>query len=105
MTPELYQLHAFLEKHKAKTVPEIIEACFSKLRSMEGLSTPDFNLAENLKSLILLMKHLHRPINMSDEITEYVREFLAEVMKQDKRAKHALEVIAKISGETTTTVS
>lgn len=103
MTPELYQLHAFLEKHKTKNVPEIIEACFKKLRSLEGLSTPDYNLAENLKSLILLMKHLHRPINMSDETVEYLREFLTEVMKQDKRAKYSLELIARKPDETTNT--
>lgn len=95
MTPELYQVHAFLEKHKTKNIPQIIEACFSKLRALELSSAPDNNLAENLKSVVLLLKHLRRPSDMSPEITDYLQQFLSEVMQKDRRAKHALEVLAK----------
>ncbi|MCL5935235.1 MAG: hypothetical protein M1543_01890 [Firmicutes bacterium] len=95
MTPELYQLHAFLEKNKAKSVPQIIEACFSKLRALESSSAPDNNLAENLKTVILLMKHLRRPSGMSPEIVEYLRQYLTEIMQNDRRAKHSLDVLEK----------
>ncbi|MFZ5646356.1 MAG: hypothetical protein ACOY30_01920 [Bacillota bacterium] len=95
MSPELYQLHAFLEKIKNKNVPQIIEACFSKLRALEVSPSPDNNLAENLKSVVMLLKHLHRPSGMPPEIAEYLRRFLTEVMEKDRRAKHALEVLGK----------
>lgn len=95
MSPELYQVHAFLEKHKAKSVPQIIEACFSKLRALEVSPAPDNNLAENLKSVVLLLKHLRTPSGMAPEIAEYLRQYLSEVMQKDRRAKHALEVLEK----------
>lgn len=93
MTPEVYQLHSFLEKYKSKDIPQIIEACFAKLRSLEGSSAPDHNLGENLKSVVLLLKHLRRPSDMSPEMIEYLKQFLAGVIEKDRRAKHALEVL------------
>jgi len=93
LTPEVYHLHAFLEKYKSRDVPQIIEVCFAKLRSLEGSSAPDNNLGENLKSVVLLLKHLRRPSDMSPETIEYLKQFLAEVMEKDRRAKHALEVL------------
>ncbi|MCL6612024.1 MAG: hypothetical protein K6T66_10855 [Peptococcaceae bacterium] len=95
MSPELYQVHAFLEKYKTKNVPQIIEACFAKLRALEMSSAPDNNLAENLKAIVLLLKHLRRPGEMSPEVVEYLRQFLSEVVQRDRRAKHALEVLTK----------
>ncbi|MFZ5634416.1 MAG: hypothetical protein ACOY40_16405 [Bacillota bacterium] len=95
MTPEMYQLHAFLEKYKKMHIPQIIDACFSKLRSLEVSSAPDNNLAENLKSVVLLLKHLRRPTGMAPEMIEYLQQFLSEVMERDRRAKHALEVLTK----------
>ncbi len=95
MTPELYQLHAFLEKYKTSSVPQIIEACLSKLRALEVSQAPDHNLAENLKAMVLLLKHLRRPSEMSPEAAEYLRQFLSEVVQKDRRAKHALEVLTK----------
>jgi len=95
MTPELYQVHAFLEKYKARDIPQIIEACLAKLRALEVSQTPDNHLAENLKSIALLLKHLHRPSSMSPEVAEYLRQFLTGVMQRDRRAKHALEVLGK----------
>lgn len=95
MSPELYQVHAFLEKYKTKNVPQIIEACFSKLRALEMSSAPDNNLGENLKAMVLLLKHLRRPSEMSPEVVEYLQQFLSEVLQRDRRAKHALEVLTK----------
>lgn len=95
MSPELYQVHAFLEKYRTKNVPQIIEACFSKLRALELSAAPDNNLAENLKAVVLLLKHLRRPSEVSPEVTEYLREYLTEVVQRDRRAKHALEVLTK----------
>lgn len=93
MSPEVYQLHAFLEKYKTKNVPQIIEACFAKLRALEVSAAPDNNLGENLKSVVLLLKHLRRPSGASPEVVEYLKQYLAEVMENDRRAKHALEVL------------
>ena len=93
MTPELYQLHAFLEKLKVKDVPQIIESCFAKLRALEVSSAPDYNLGENLKSVVLLLKHLRRPTDMPPEMIEYLKEFLTAVAEKDRRAKHSLEVL------------
>ncbi len=95
MSPELYQVHAFLEKYKTKNVPQIIEACFSKLRALEMSSAPDNNLGENLKAMVLLLKHLRRPSEMSPEVVEYLQQFLSEVLQRDRRAKYALEVLTK----------
>lgn len=100
MTPEFYQLHAFLEKYRNKNVPQIIEACFSKLRALEMSSAPDNNLAENLKSVVLLLKHLQRPKGMDPDIIKYLQQFLTEVMENDRRAKHALEVLTPKGKET-----
>lgn len=96
MSPELYQVHAFLEKCKNKNVPQIIEACFAKLRSLEGSSAPDNNLAENLKSIVLLLKHLRKPADMSPDVAEYLRQFLSGVVERDRRAKHAVEILVKM---------
>ena len=93
MNPETYQLHAFLEKHRSKDVPQIIEACFAKLRALEASAAPDHNLGENLKSVVLLLKHLRRPSDTSPEIIEYLKQYLTDVMERDRRAKHALEVL------------
>lgn len=95
MSPEVYQVHAFLEKCNTKNVPQIIEACFSKLRALEVSPGPDNNLTENLKELVLLLKHLRKPSEMSPEVAEYLRDYLSEVVKRDRRAKHALEVLDK----------
>jgi hypothetical protein len=95
VSPELYQVHAFLEKYKTKNVPQIIEACFSKLRALEMSSAPDNNLGENLKAMVLLLKHLRRPSEMSPEVVEYLQQFLSEVLQRDRRAKYALEVLTK----------
>ena len=95
MSPELYQVHAFLERYKSKNIPQIIEACFSKLRALELSSASDNNLGENLKSLVLLLKHLRKPSDMSPDVIEYLQQFLTEVIQNDRRAKHALEVLAK----------
>ncbi|MFZ5596776.1 MAG: hypothetical protein ACOY31_07155 [Bacillota bacterium] len=95
MSPELYQLHAFLEKLKTKNVPQLIEACFSKLRSLEMSSAPDHNLGNNLKSLVLLLKHLKRPADMSPEVMEYLRRYLTDMVEVDRRAKHALDILPK----------
>ncbi len=95
MTPETYQLHAFLEKHKSKNIPQIIEACFLKIRALEMSPSPDSGLMENLKSVVLLLKHLHRPAGMSPEAADCLKRFLAGVMHNDRRARHALEVLEK----------
>lgn len=95
MTPEVYQLHACLDKYKTKNVPQIIEACFAKLRTLELSTNPADNLSENLKAVILLLKHLQKSKSMSPEIVEYLQQFLEEVMKNDRRAKHALDVLNK----------
>ena len=95
MTPELYQLQAFLDKHKEKNIPQIIEACFAKLRALEVAGGPDHDLAENLKSVVLLLKHLRKPSNFPPETIEYLQQFLSVVLEKDRRAKHALEVLNK----------
>lgn len=95
MTPEVYQLHAYLDKYKTKSIPQIIEACFSKLRTLELSTNPSDNLSENLKAVILLLKHLQKPKNMSPEVVEYLHQYLEEVMKNDRRVKHSLDILNK----------
>lgn len=95
-SPEVYVMQAFLSKLKNKTIPEISEACIAKIRALENSSAPDHNLQENLKGIVLLIRHLRKPSNMNnEELINLLVAFFTEVEKYDRRAKHVLSIIKK----------
>lgn len=96
MTPDLENLKAFLSNLQEKTIPEISQACASKIRNMELTGNPDKLLTEHLKSIILLVRHLRRPPAAKDEeMRQFLINFFTQVQKHDRRARHPLEVLKK----------